>query len=204
MNEIRFANSGDAKGILDIYAPYVTNTAVSFEANVPSISEMAQRIESAIPRYCWLACVIDGEIAGYAYSSMHRSRAAYQWSCEFSVYVSPEHRRKSVAKSLYTALFEISAMQGFQNVFAGMTAPNPESYGFHTSMGFVKIGTYPKVGFKFEKWHDTEWFVNAISDFSKPPTALLSIIDLDRSVLNDIFRRAETIIRTGQHEITER
>ncbi|MBD2339961.1 N-acetyltransferase [Calothrix sp. FACHB-156] len=151
---IRLANEQDASPMLAIYAPIVRETTISFELEPPSETEFQQRIQNYQQQMPWLVCEIHGEIVGYAYASPYRTRAAYQWSVESSVYVSENHRRQGIAKALYMALLKLLQLQGFYNVVAAIALPNPASIAVHEAVGFVPVGVFPKIGFKFGKWHD--------------------------------------------------
>jgi L-amino acid N-acyltransferase YncA len=155
---IRLVNEEDVPGILAIYAPYILQTAVSFETEVPSREAFWQRIKKILEESPWLVAEKEGEIAGYAYAGPHRSRAAYQWNREVSAYVADKFQGKGLGKALYSRLFEILKQQGYANLLAGVVIPNPASEAFHRKMGFQKIGVYHKVGFKFGKWYDTSWW----------------------------------------------
>ena len=155
---IRLISENDAREVLDIYKPFVINTIISFEYEAPSVDEFLQRIQNNILEYPWLVCQHGNKIIGYAYASKHRQRKAYQWSCESTVYLAPEFQNKGIARILYKTLFSILKMQGYFNVYAGISLPNQKSVGFHQSFGFKKIGIYKKTGFKFGKWHDVAWF----------------------------------------------
>jgi L-amino acid N-acyltransferase YncA len=166
---IRIADPSDAAGILAIYAPYCESSTVSFEVAAPSIEQMAERIAAILVDYPWLVCEIDGQIAGYAYASRHRERAAYRWTVEVTVYVASTHCRRGVGRALYTSLFAILAGQGFVKAFAGITLPNPPSVGLHTSLGFSRIGVYPAVGYKLGRWLDVGWWQYDLRPPLTPP-----------------------------------
>ncbi len=153
----RFAEPSDAAAIQAIYAPFVENTVTSFEMEVPTVEEMADRVERLKPLYPWIV-LSDPTVQGYAYASPHRSRHAYQWSVEVSVYLAPSHRGRGLGSALYTKLFEILRAQGFANAFAGISLPNEASQKLHRKLGFEEVGTYRKVGFKFDAWHDVQWY----------------------------------------------
>ncbi|AIE83959.1 arsinothricin resistance N-acetyltransferase ArsN1 family B [Fimbriimonas ginsengisoli] len=164
--DIRTATLDDAPGMLAIYSPYVLNTPVSFEEVPPSMEEMAARMSSGFP---WLAADRDGELLGYAYGSRHRDRAAYRWSVDVTVYVSPNARRMGVARALYSKLLDQLREQGFYNAFAGIALPNEASVGFHESMGFHLVGIYRNVGFKCGQWHDVGWWQKELMPPSDNP-----------------------------------
>lgn len=158
--QIRLASLEDAAQVQAIYVPVVRETAISFEWEPPSVEEIASRIrrvqDANLP---WLVLDRSSEILGYVYAGPHRGdRMAYRWSVEVSVYIHPQWHRKGVGRALYTSLFSILRLQGFQNVYAGATQPNPGSVALHEAMGFREVGLYRKVGFKFGKWHDVLWW----------------------------------------------
>lgn len=161
---IRVATEADAGQIVVIYAPFVSENAVSFELVPPTASEMAQRISSALERYPWLVSVRDGAVTGYAYASPFLTREAYQWSVDSSVYIHEEHRGQGVGKALYTSLFACLRLLGYYNVYAGVTLPNDASVALHESMGFSPVGVYRHVGYKFGEWHDVMWLELAVQD----------------------------------------
>ena len=155
---IRLATPEDAADIQAIYAPNVLHTAISFEQDPPSVEDMQQRIRKTVPRWPWLVCVFQEELVGYVYASEHRSRPAYQWSVDVSVYVQARFHRRGVGRALYHSLFALLTLQGFQNAYAGITLPNPGSVGLHESLGFQPIGVYRGVGYKRGAWHDVGWW----------------------------------------------
>lgn len=155
---IRLATAADAAEIAGIYAPFVTGTAISFESEPPDAAEMRRRIEDTLAYAPWLVFEEAGRILGYAYACQHRSRAAYRWSIDVSVYVRPEAHRRGIARRLYERLFAASVKLGYVTAFAGITLPNAASVGFHQSLGFTPVGTYRNVGYKFGAWRDTGWF----------------------------------------------
>jgi L-amino acid N-acyltransferase YncA len=156
------AREDDAPGILEIYAPIVRDTAISFELEVPNELEMRARIQKTLAWAPWLVCEQDGRIAGYAYATRFRERAAYQWTVEVTVYVHALHRRRGVARSLYTRLFDELRAQGFVTAIAGIALPNAESVALHESCGFRPIGVFHCVGYKLGRWHDTGWWELAL------------------------------------------
>lgn len=155
---IRFATPADTSAILSIYAPYITDSVITFEYDVPTVSEFAERIQTIQKQLPYLVAEVDGRILGYAYASRHRDRAAYQWSVDTSVYVHPDGHRRGIARQLYTILLDTLCRQGYYNVYAGITLPNLKSEAFHQAMGFKPVGTYASVGYKFGAWHDVGWF----------------------------------------------
>ena len=172
---LRLATPDDAAAILEIYRPFVIETATSFEVEPPTVVEMARRVTTLVHKLPWLVCTENGVLIGYAYASMHRDRAAYQWSVEVSAYVDQALRRSGVARLLYDRLFQILAVQGYYNAFAGITLPNRPSVAFHQALGFVPVGVFHSIGFKFDRWHDVAWFERTLQPLhapSGPPRSL--------------------------------
>jgi len=172
---IRLAEESDGERIHEIYAPYVRDSAISFEETPPPVAEIERRITETIEQYPWLVCEHDERVVGYAYTSQHRSRHAYQWSVDCSVYVDAEYHRRGIARGLYESLFAICRLQGFYNAYAGTTIPNPQSVGFHESMGFESVGTYENVGYSNGGWYDVGWFALSLAEHSPDPEPPLSI-----------------------------
>ncbi|MBK26836.1 MAG: GNAT family N-acetyltransferase [Halobacteriovorax sp.] len=154
---IRNVEKKDIQGILDIYTPFILDSITTFETEVPSLEEFEKRVLETNKKFPWLVAVENDVVLGYAYGSEHRSRCSYQWSCESSVYLAPEARRKGLGKKLYLELFKILKSQGFIQVLAGAALPNEASVGLHKAMGFTEVGTYKKIGYKKGRWIDTYW-----------------------------------------------
>ena len=172
--ELRVATSADAAGIAEIYAPIVMATPTSFEIEPPDEREMEHRLRETLRIYPWLVCVEGGRVAGYAYGSRHRARAAYHWSVEVSAYVHPEFQRRGIGRGLYVSLFEILKAQGFFNAYAGITLPNAASVGLHEAVGFQPVGVYRNIGYKLGAWHDVGWWQLALQP-AREPSAPLSL-----------------------------
>lgn len=151
---LRFATPQDAPQLLSIYAPYVKNTTITFEYEVPSVEEFAGRIATITQKLPYLIYEEDGILQGYAYASPHMTRAAYQWDVELSIYTDEQHHRKGTGSMLYRALIELLKEQGYFNLYALITLPNDRSMGFHRSLGFEQIGHYPHTGYKLDRWCD--------------------------------------------------
>ena len=149
---IRAATEADAAACAAIYAPYVSDTAISFESEPPSAAELAGRIAAALRTHTWLVAEDAGRVVGYAYGGPYSARAAYRWSCEVSVYLERGRRRTGAGRALYVALFARLAERGFRMAVAGMTLPNEASVGLHRALGFEPIGTYRRIGWKHGRW----------------------------------------------------
>jgi len=172
---IRLAARTDAPRLLEIYAPFATDTAVTFEEVPPALAEFERRIEAVLETAPWLVYEDDGRILAYAYASKHRDRPAYRWSVETSVYVDPGCQRRGVGRALYEALFARLRRQGFYNAYAGITLPNPASVGFHESFGFAPLGVYRGVGHKLGAWRDVGWWHLALQEKSAAPAPPLPL-----------------------------
>ena len=162
--QIRAVREEDAGAIQAIYAPIVSETAISFEHEPPSVDEMAARIATITRSYPYLVAEHAGRVAGYAYASPHRSRAAYHWSVDVSAYVDESCRGNGIGRTLYVNLLEKLKDSKFHAAFAGIALPNAASVGLHESVGFHQVGIYREVGFKFGKWHDVGWWQRLIGD----------------------------------------
>jgi phosphinothricin acetyltransferase len=148
----------DAEACLAIYAPYVRDTAVSFEEEVPSVAEFAERIRETLATHSWLVLEDSGVLVGFAYASRHRIRAAYRWAADVTVYVASSHHRLGVGRRLYSELLERLRERGFRVACAGVTLPNGASVGLHQAMGFRPVGVYRGIGWKISAWHDVGWW----------------------------------------------
>jgi L-amino acid N-acyltransferase YncA len=148
----------DAAACAAIYAPHVEASATSFEAEPPSAEELAPRIERTTATHPWLIAERDGEALGFAYACEHRSRAAYRWAVDVSVYIRDGNRGEGLGRSLYEELFERLRRQRFRIACAGITLPNEASVALHQGLGFVPVGVYRRIGWKQGAWHDVGWW----------------------------------------------
>ena len=167
--KVRAATEHDAEACAAIYAPYVTDTAVTFESVPPLPAEMAKRIATAGRTHAWVVLEDQGRVVGYAYGSPFKSRAAYRWACEVSVYLERDRRRTGGGRALYEALFARLVDRGFRTAVAGMTLPNDASVGLHLAMGFELVGTYRRIGWKHNTWHDVAWVQRTFATGQDPP-----------------------------------
>lgn len=155
---IRPAGAADAAACAAIYAPFVTDSWVSFELEPPDAAAVAERMARYGASHAWLVAEIDSTVAGYAYGSPHRDRAAYSSSCDVAVYVEPAHARKGIGRALYAELLWLLAARGYHAAFAGIALPNDASVGLHEAMGFAPVGIYREVGWKLGGWRDVGWW----------------------------------------------
>ena len=175
--QIRLATPRDGTAVAEIYGPIVQSTPISFELEPPDPPECERRITKILTNHPWLVCE-EGRVAGYAYASKHRERAAYQWSVDTSVYVHSDFRRRGVGQALYTSLFRILAAQGYYNAYAGITLPNPGSVGLHESVGFKPLCVYRNVGYKMGSWYDVGWWELALQPVTAIPPVPLKLADI--------------------------
>jgi len=168
---IRSATKEDAARLLEIYAYYVTNTAITFEYEVPSLSEFEGRIENTLKKYPYLVIEDNGIIYGYAYAGVFKGRAAYDRSCEMTIYLDKNAKKKGYGRKLYTALEEELKKRGMLNLYACIGSPITEdkyltrnSEEFHAHLGYTKVGTFHKCGYKFGRWYDMIWMEKLIGE----------------------------------------
>lgn len=159
---IRSVQLADAKAIQAIYQPYVTETAITFEVDVPTVLEFERRITKTLARYPYLVAEVDGKVLGYAYASTYYARAAYDWTVELSIYISKEARGQGIGSALYDALEEELKARGYLRFLACIALPNEASIAMHEKRGYVQVSHFPKVGYKFEQWHDIVWMQKTI------------------------------------------
>jgi len=178
---IRLAIPADCARIASIYAPYVLNTAISFESEPPSEQEMRQRVQDTLTFLPWLVCTYGDQVVGYAYADKYRIRAAYQWSSWISVYVDSGMHRSGVGRGLYASLIKILELQGFYNLFAGITLPNEASVGLHRSFGFQQISLERSVGHKLGHWHDVSIWQLPLRECSSNPENVSRIDSVAKS-----------------------
>lgn len=174
---VRRATTADAAACAEIYRPYVLDTAITFETDVPTVAEFAERIAKALAVHEWLVLEADGCIAGYAYAQTFNPRAAYRWSVETSVYVAQDRRHTGGGRMLYTELLQRLAQRGFRRAFAGIAQPNEASNALHSAFGFAPAGYYRRVGWKLGAWHDVTWWqldLLAPEDEVDPPRPIVS------------------------------
>lgn len=152
---LRPATPDDAAAVAAIYAAYVTGTAVTFELEPPSPDEMRGRVEAVAGRYPWIVAEADdGSLAGYAYACPFRTRAAYRFAVETTVYLRPDMTGRGLGRTLYAPLLQRLEAQGYTQAIAAVALPNPASIALHERLGFAHAGTYAKVGLKFGRWLD--------------------------------------------------
>lgn len=186
---IRFVRGGDTAEILNIYAEYIEETAITFEYTVPTVAEFDSRIREITEFYPYLVYLYGGKIVGYAYAHRHMERAAYQWNAELSVYVESAYLRFGIGKALYTAIIEILGLQNIRNIYGLVTLPNINSEKLHECFGFEKLGVYKKTGYKFGKWYDVALFGKSISTHESDPKLPISIKQINKDYITERIAR---------------
>ena len=191
-HSITLATEADAKEILDIYAPYITNTVITFEYEVPTLEEFKHRISSTTTKYPYLVYRVGQKIVAYAYASSFKTRAAFAWDVETSIYVHPDYHHTGIAKRLYQALIELLKLQGYYHIYVYISYPNEPSTKFHEKLGFKSCAMYKKTGYKMGAWRDLLCMDLCLCpledlDVIAPPKNCLTIADLDKETIEKIF-----------------
>ena len=177
---IRMANLADAKQLLAIYAPYVEQTAITFEDDVPTLAEFSQRMELVLACYPYLVIENNGEIVGYAYASQFKNRSAYDWSVETSIYVKQGCAKHGYGRQLHEVLEASLKLQGIKTMCAciGVPRDNDDPYltmnsvDFHSHLGYRLVGRFNCSGYKFDRWYDMVWMEYAIGAYDIPATKI--------------------------------
>ncbi len=175
---LRLAREADAESLLEIYAPLVRETPISFELAPPGVEEYRGRIATVLETTPWLVCEEGDAILGYAYASKFRPRPAYQWSVETTVYVHEKHQKRAVGRALYETLFDCLRLQGYRTALAVIALPNVASVALHEKVGYQPVGVVHDVGYKLDRWHDIGFWELALqehSSFPSPPRRLAEI-----------------------------
>ncbi len=186
---IRAATIADALDILKIYGYYVEKTAVSFEYTVPSVLEFSKRIENTLSKYPYLVAVYEGQIIGYCYVSPFKTRAAYEYSVETTIYLDKDKKGRGIGKALYKKLEEVLALQGILTMdycIAVISIEDPYltngSEYFHEKMGYTKVAHFPKCGYKFNRWYDMIWMEKHIGEHIDNPPKIKTFYEIKKEV----------------------
>lgn len=168
---IRFAKPEDAKELLKIYAYYVTDTAISFETEVPSEEEFKLRIEEVLKSYPFIVACKDDEILGYAYLHSFVGRKAYELSAETTIYLNPDKKKMGIGKKLYSVLEDVAKAQNITNLYSCIGYVDKEdeylnnnSVQFHEHIGFRMVGKFENCGHKFGRWYHMVWMEKIIGE----------------------------------------
>ena len=184
---LRSATPKDAKALVDIYAPYVQKTAITYEYEIPSLDEFRRRIETYSQKHPYLVAEVDGVPVGYAYASPLGSRPAFDWSVETAIYIREDCKGLGVGRALYEALESLLKEQGIRTMTAAIATVSHDdpyltnaSIQFHLRMGFTPVGTFHNAGCKFGRWYDLTWMEKAIGTYEENPPHPKSISEVPR------------------------
>lgn len=186
MTTIRIAEKEDTESIWRLYQPYVDNTVISFEYEMPSKEAFEKRIVTTLEQYPYLVCVEGTTILGYAYAGRVRGREAYDWAAELSVYVHRDYHGKGIGSNLYCKLMNLLQRQGIRTVYGCVTCPNVKSDQLHHALGFHEAGKWHHCGFKQGKWLDVIWYEKIIGS-SERPEPFIPFPDLDHAFVQKIL-----------------
>ena len=183
---IRTVRPEDAPELLAIYAPYVRETAITFEYEVPALEEFSERIRRTLERFPYLAAQSGDRLLGYAYASPFQGRPAYGWSAQSSIYVDRSVRRSGVGRALCTALEQTLTAQNFLNLNACIAMPAQDSdpyltcgsAAFHTAMGYRPAGWFHQCGYKFGRWYDMIWMEKILGPHPDVPAPIIPFPEL--------------------------
>lgn len=176
--KVRIVEESDAEELLEIYAPYVKETAITFEYDVPSLQEFRRRIRETLKNYPYYVAESEGKIAGYAYASAFKERKAYDWAVETSIYVRKDLRRAGIGSVLLEKLESTLAKQNILNAnacIAQTDSPdahlNNASIEFHKKRGYQLAGKFHSCGYKFNHWYNMVWMEKMLGEHKpdQPP-----------------------------------
>ncbi|MGN1030519.1 MAG: GNAT family N-acetyltransferase, partial [Butyricicoccaceae bacterium] len=191
---VRLAERRDAQALREIYAPYVEGTAVTFEYEVPSVQEFADRIGHVLTKYPYLVAETDGRPVGYAYAGAFKERAAYGWAVEVSIYVRQDAKRQGIGARLYEVLERVLAAQNILNLNACIACPAGEadeyltrdSVRFHRRMGYRLVGEFHACGYKFGRWYHMVWMEKQIGAHTANPPAVRPLAEV-RDIIGEPY-----------------
>lgn len=189
--KLRIAKPDDAEALLNIYTPYVLNTAITYEYTVPSPDEFRRRIENTLKKYPYIVAEHDGEIVAYAYTGAFHPRAAYAWDAETSIYVRGDFKGHGLGRRLYAAIEEISRAQNLVKLYAVIAYPDKDdeyltrnSISFHAHIGYKPVAEFPKCAYKFKRWYNMIYMEKPLCELPAVPGELIPFPELERNVLD--------------------
>jgi phosphinothricin acetyltransferase len=193
---IRLAELTDAQAILDIYAPYVEKTAITFTSTVPSLDDVVRTMLYVKKHYPYLVCEIDSKVVGFAFADWVRQHEAYRWNAELTVYIDPAYHGHGLATALYTAIIPILKAQGFCNIYAVITLPNDASVALHRHFGFSELGVHKANGYKLGQWRDVLWMEYRIPGAKDPGKCgpPLPLEEANRNVVQTALATASALL----------
>lgn len=155
---IRSIRSTDAAAICGIYNPYIRDTYITFEEQPVDEETIAGRMAEILPTLPWLVWEEQQQVLGYAYAARWRERSAYRHSVESTIYLRPDAMGRGIGSRLYGALLEELRCRPVHAVIGCISLPNAASVTLHEKLGFAKIGEFPQVGRKFDRWVDVGYW----------------------------------------------
>lgn len=190
MLSVRLAQPEDVAALLEIYQPYVENTAITFEYTLPSRAEFEERMLKIKARYPYLVAVLDGRVVGYCYASAFKGRAAYDWAVETSIYVDERVQGRHVGRLLYEKLEALLRAQHILNVNACIVYPHPQSIGFHERFGYRMAAHFHQCGYKLGRWWDMVWMEKMLDAHEEQPEPVCWFPGLSESVVRAVLADA--------------
>ena len=169
----RSVRPDDASALAAIHNHYVAATAITFQVEPSTQAMFRRKIEDIAGRYPFLVCEEAGRVLGFAYAAAFRTKEAYQWDVELTVYLAPDCQGKGAGSGLYARLLRLLTAQGFAAAYACVTVPNEASGALHRRFGFTEVGRFPASGYKLGRWHDVVWYHLPLGDMPDPPPAPL-------------------------------
>lgn len=188
--KLRIATVDDAEALLNIYAPYVKNTAITYEYAVPNMDEFRRRIDNTLKKYPYIVALHGGEIVGYAYTGAFHPRAAYAWDAETSIYVRGDFKGRGLGKRLYAAIEAISRAQNLVKLYAVIACPDVDdeyltrnSIQFHAHLGYKPVAEFEKCAYKFGCWYNMIYMEKALCELPDVPAEIIPFPALDKNAL---------------------
>lgn len=173
---IRSAAAQDAAAVAAIYDWYAQHTAITFAAQGPTSAEFAARM--ADTRYPFFVAEEQGSIAGFIYAAPWRTKEAYRWGVELTVYLAPGHEGRGAGSLLMARCLETLTAQGYLAAYSCVTLPNPRSIGLHRRFGFEETGIFRRAGWKLGQWHDVVWLAKQLGPQEGEPAAPRRITEI--------------------------
>lgn len=189
--QIRMIEEQDIPNVLEIYRPYVENSVITFEYEVPSLSAFQERVHHKLEQFPWLVIEMDGELCGYAYASIFRERIAYQWDCELSIYIAQDKSGHHLGSMLYDALIQLVQVQGYIQAYGLVTLPNEASLALHRKFAFQEEGNLIHTGYKQGRWLDVMILRKQINAFDSVKQAPISIQAVPKDICTKIFKEVK-------------
>ncbi len=167
--QLRLATESDVAAMLALYAPYIEQTTVTFEYEVPSQEEFSARFAAVTARFPWYVAEQDGRLLGYAYADRAFERAAFQWDAELSVYLAPEAQGRGIGRALYARLEQTLRELGYCTAYALVTQENAASVAFHRALGYTLRAVLPATGYKHGRWLALYWYEKPLCPKTQAP-----------------------------------